>query len=180
MGEVVEPGHVLFEVVDIRQVWVVGRVYQRHAGSIREGAPSLLTVQALPGRTFAAPLDYVAPALDERTRTLPVRLTLDNPDGVLLPGMFGSLSISPADTTGNTLPAVAAGALQRLGEETVVFVPAGAEGEFRAVAVTIAGHGGEQVRLRSGLSVGDRYVADGAFVLKSELSRREQGEDPAH
>jgi len=180
VGEVVEPGHVLFEVVDIRQVWVVGRVYQRHAGSIREGAPSLLTVQALPGRTFAAPLDYVAPALDERTRTLPVRLTLDNPDGVLLPGMFGSLSISPADTTGNTLPAVAAGALQRLGEETVVFVPAGAEGEFRAVAVTIAGHGGEQVRLRSGLSVGDRYVADGAFVLKSELSRREQGEDPAH
>lgn len=180
VGEVVAPSDVLFEIVDISRVWVVGRVYQQNAGAIHEGASTVLTLQALSGRTFTAPLDYVAPSLDERTRTLPVRVVLDNPDGVLRPGLFGTLSISPAGATGGNVPAVSSSALQRLGEETVVFVPADEEGEFRAVSVTVASRGGDLVRLRSGLAAGDRYVAEGAFVLKSELSRGELGEGHAH
>src|SRR5690606_19809361 len=82
VGEVVGPSDVLFEIVDISRVWVVGRVYQQNIGAIDEGASTIVTLQALSGRTFTAPLDYVAPSLDERTRTLPVRVTLDNPDGV--------------------------------------------------------------------------------------------------
>lgn len=180
LGEVVAPSDVLFEVVDIARVWVLGRVYQQSAGLVREGASTVLTLQAFPGRTFSAPLDYVAPSLDEATRTLPVRVVLDNPDGVLRPGLFGTLSISPADATGETVPAVSSGAVQRLGDETVVFVPADEEGEFRAVAVATGSRGGDLVRVQSGLAAGDRYVAAGAFVLKSELSRGELGEGHAH
>jgi cobalt-zinc-cadmium efflux system membrane fusion protein len=180
VGEVVAPSDVLFEIVDISRVWVVGRVYQQNAGAIHEGMSTILTLQALSGRTFTAPLDYVAPALDERTRTLPVRVVLDNPDGMLRPGLFGTLSISPAGDTGDSVPAISSSAVQRLGDETVVFVPANEDGEFRAVSVTVASRGGDLVRLRSGLAAGDRYVAEGAFVLKSELSRGELGEGHAH
>lgn len=180
VGEVVAPSDVLFEIVDITRVWVVGRVYQQHAGSIREGAATVLTLQALPGRSFTAPLDYVSPSFDERTRTLPVRVVLDNPDGVLRPGLFGTLSISPSDASGETVPAVSTGAVQRLGDETVVFVPGDEEGEFRAVTVATAPHSGDLVRIRSGLQPGDRFVTGGAFVLKSELSRGELGEGHAH
>lgn len=180
VGEVVGPSDILFEVVDISRVWVVGRVYQQNAGAIHEGVSTVLMLQALPGRTFTAPLDYVAPSLDERTRTLPVRVVLDNPDGVLRPGLFGTLSISPAKDPGGNVPAVSSSAVQRLGDETVVFVPDDEEGEFRAVSVTVASRGSDLVRLRSGLAAGDRYVAEGAFVLKSELSRGELGEGHAH
>lgn len=180
VGEVVSPGDVLFEVTDISRVWAVGRVYQQHAALVREGVAAVLTLQSHPGRPSAGRLSYVAPSLDERTRTLPVRMTLDNPDGILRPGSFGTLSISPPGDGAETLPAVVAGALQRLGEDTVVFVPGAEEGEFRAVSVTPSSRGGDLTPVQRGLQVGDRYVAEGAFVLKSELSRGQLGEGHAH
>lgn len=181
VGEVVGPSDVLFEVTDITKVWVVGRVYQQHSAQVHEGARATLTLQSHPSRTFSGQLDYVAPTLDERTRTLPVRMSLDNADGALRPGSFGTLSVSPADAGADaTIPAVTISALQRLGKETVVFVPGEAEGEFRAVSVTVAARSGGFARIRQGLAAGDRYVADGAFVLKSELSRGELGDGHAH
>ena len=96
------------------------------------------------------------------------------------PGSFGTLSVSPASATEDTIPAVATSALQRLGDETVVFVPGDEEGEFRAVSVTVSARSGGLARIGHGLAGGDRYVADGAFVLKSELSRGQLGEGHAH
>jgi len=180
VGEVVSPSDTLFEITDITRVWVVGRVYQQHAGRVSEGAGAVLTLQAHPGRTFTGTLDYVAPSLDERTRTLPVRVVLDNPEGVLRPGSFGTLSISSAESEGQTAPAVSPGALQRLGAQTVVFVPGDTPGAFRAVPVAVGARAGDLVRLASGLEIGARYVAEGAFVLKSEMSRGQLGEGHAH
>ncbi len=180
VGEVVGPSDVLFKVTDIARVWAVGRVYQQNVGQVTEGARATLTLQALPGRVFQGRLDYVAPVLDERTRTLPVRLALDNPDGLLRPGLFGTLSISPPGETLDMVPAVSAASVQRLGDDTVVFVPGAQEGEFRAVIVTVASRSRGLVRVRSGLAVGERYVSEGAFVLKSELSRGQLGEGHAH
>ncbi|GAB4530208.1 MAG: efflux RND transporter periplasmic adaptor subunit [Haliangiales bacterium] len=180
VGEVVDPSDTLFEITDITRVWAVGRVYQQNAGQVREGASAVLTLQAHPGRSFSGNLDYVAPALDERTRTLPVRVNLDNPDGTLRPGLFGTLSISPSDVADETVAAVAVSAVQRLGDDTIVFVPGAEAGEFRAVPVVTETYSGELVRVKLGLSAGDRYVVDGAFVLKSELSRGELGAGHAH
>lgn len=180
VGEVVSPGDELFQVTDISEVWAVGRVYQRDAGRVVEGASAVLTLQSHPDRTFAGTLDYVAPALDERTRTLPVRMVLQNPDGVLRPGSFGSLSIAADGEARADVPAVALAAIQRLGARTVVFVPGEVAGQFRAVPVRPASRVGVLVPVSGGLAPGDAYVAEGAFVLKSELSRGELGEGHAH
>ena len=107
-------------------------------------------------------------------------MALDNPDGVLRPGSFGTMSINPATGGEETVPAVATGALQRLGEETVVFVPGDEEGAFRAVPITVSSRAGGLSHVQRGLAAGDRYVSEGAFVLKSELSRSELGEGHAH
>lgn len=180
VGEVVSPTDALFKVTDNARVWVIGQVYQQNAGQVAEGASAVLTLQAFPGRVFRGELDYVAPALDERTRTLPVRLVLDNPDGVLKPGLFGTLSIRPPGSAQGTVPTVAPGAVQRMGDSTVVFVPGDGEGEFRAVSVATGATSRAGVSIRTGLKVGDRYVSQGAFVLKSEMSRGQLGEGHAH
>jgi cobalt-zinc-cadmium efflux system membrane fusion protein len=147
MGEVVAPSDVLFQVTDIARVWAVGRVYQQNAGQIHEGARATLTLQAYPGRAWQGRLEYVAPALDERTRTLAVRMALDNPGGELRPGLFGTLSISPAGGSGENVPVIRADALQRIGEDMVVFVPVNEEGEFRAVAVATGERSGGLLRV---------------------------------
>lgn len=180
MGEVVAPSDVLFQITDIAHVWAVGRVYQQNAGQVHEGARATLTLQAYPGRAWQGQLEYVAPALDERTRTLAVRMALDNPGGELRPGLFGTLSISPAGGSSENVPVIRADALQRLGEDMVVFVPVTEEGEFRAVTVATGERSGGLLRVLSGLSVNDRYVSEGGFVLKSELQRGELGEGHAH
>ena len=179
VGEVVEPADVLFEITDISEVWVVGRVYQQDAGKVQEGAPSVFTLPAVPDKAFSGKLDYVAPSLDEHTRTLPVRLTVKNSDGQLRPGLFGTLSVSPAEG-GPTAVAVAAEAVQRLGSESVVFVPEEKKGVYRAVPVTVGSQTGGLIRLNAGLKAGDPYVVSGGFVLKSELSRAQLGEGHAH
>lgn len=180
VGEVVGPEDVLFQVTDIGRVWVVGRAYQQHAGAIVAGAPAVVTLQAYPGRSWEGVIDYVAPTLDEDTRTLPVRVVFDNPDGLLRPGMFGTLSISPAGTASEAVPVIQRAAVQTIEGQTVVFVPDEEEGEFHATPVALGNESGGRVHVLRGLSPGDRYVARGGFVLKSELMRGELGEGHAH
>lgn len=180
IGEVVSPSQILFEVTDINKVWVVGRVYQQNAGQVRNGVAASLTLQAHPGRTWHGTLDYVAPALDEHTRTLAVRMILDNPEGTLRPGLFGSLGIRATTEDTTSAPFIRADALQKLGDELVVFVPEADEGTFHALPVAVGKRAQGRVQVLNGLSVGDSYVSEGAFVLKSELLRGELGEGHAH
>lgn len=187
VGEVVGPADTLFQITDIERVWVIGRAYQQHAGALRAGAPAVLTLQAYPGRTWQGTVDYVAPALDERTRTLPVRVVLDNPDGMLRPGLFGDLSIATASPDiaspqgdQENVPMIEAQAVQVLDGQQVVFVPGAQEGTFHALPVALGERAGDRVRVLGGLAAGDRYVAARAFVLKSELLRGQLGHGHAH
>ncbi len=174
VGEVVDPGTTLFEIADLTRVWVMGRVFARDVESAQMGAPATLSLRSVPERNWTGTLDYVAPALDADTRTLPVRMVLDNEDGSLRPGLFGTLRLPGSDTT----PAltIAATAVQSIEGEPYVFIPEGEEA-FRAVPMRIGRRDHGRVEVLEGLSAGDRYVASGAFVLKSEVMRSEIGDD---
>lgn len=180
VGEIVQPDETLFVVGDPARVWVIGRVYPQDVGQVAEGAPVTVRLQSDAERTWEGTLDYVAPSLDHESRTMPVRVELDNPDGALRPGLFGTLSITPETSEARPVPAVEADAVVDVDEAKVVFVPGDAEGEFHVVPVTTGARGGGLLEIREGLSPGDRYVADGAFVLKSELSRSRLGHGHAH
>ncbi|MFW6049802.1 MAG: efflux RND transporter periplasmic adaptor subunit [Myxococcota bacterium] len=179
VGETVGPGDRLFVVGDPGRVWVIGRVYPQDVGRVREGAAATLRLRAVEGRTWQGELDYVAPALDEGSRTMRVRMVLENDDGALRPGSFGTLSIA-ADARSEPVPAVDAEAVIELDGRPVVFVPGGEEGVFRAVPVVTGARSEGRVEVREGLAAGDRYVAEGAFVLKSALEQGEAAEAHAH
>ena len=97
-GETVQAGRTLFTVADASRLWVMGQVAERDVGRLRAGMSATLTVRALSGRTFEGRIDYVALRLDEKTRTLPVRVQLDNSEGLLRAGLFGSLTITTSRT----------------------------------------------------------------------------------
>lgn len=180
VGEVAHPEDRLFVIGDPREVWVLGQVYPQDVERVREGARATLRLRAVAGRTWEGTLAYVAPALDPHTRTMTVRMVLDNPDGALRPGLFGTLSIAPADGSAEPVPVVERGAVVGQGGRDVVFVPTGAKGAFAAREVTLGAHDDTRVEVRKGLEEGDRYVTDGAFVLKSELEEGALGEGHAH
>lgn len=180
VGEVAEAGgDPLFVVANLATVVVEARVYERDVATAVVGAPVRLTLQAYPGESWETTLDYVSPRLDEKSRTITVRATLQN-DGRLKPGLFGTVTLLARadDTTARAI--VPADAIQRLPEGDIVFVPGDEEGDLKAVPVTIAARRGGEVEIGSGLEPGARVVVEGAFVVKSELLRSQLGEGHAH
>jgi Cu(I)/Ag(I) efflux system membrane fusion protein len=81
-------GQRLTQIADISSLWVLLDAYESDIALIHYGQQVKLDVPAFPGREFTGFVAYVAPDLDERTRTIKVRLNVPNPDGRLRPGMF--------------------------------------------------------------------------------------------
>lgn len=180
VGEVVSPGADLFKVADLGKVWVVGQVYAQDVALAQQGAAVTLSLPALPARTFTGTLDYVAPALDAHTRTLPVRVVLDNEDGSLKPGLFGTLRLADPRAGSGPVPAITSAAVQTVEGRDVVFVPAREPGTFATRPVRVGPRVGELVPVLEGLKVSDRYVRQGAFVLKSKLRAGELADGHDH
>jgi len=174
-GENVAADDVLFVIADTAKVWVVGRAYERDMSKLQLGAHARLTLQSHPERSWEGTVSFLAPVVDEATRTLAVRTELDNEDGTLRPGLFGRLQISVGEPQMVvTVPKVA---VQQLRGDAVVFVPGDEANSFRVQRVTTGRTSGELIEIRRGLEVASRVVVAGAFLLKSQLMASEFGEE---
>jgi cobalt-zinc-cadmium efflux system membrane fusion protein len=170
-GEVVSEGSSLFMVADLSRVWVVGRAYEQDVAAARVGVPAVVSLQAYPGKRWEGEVSYVSHTLDPHTRTLDVRVELDNPDGILRPGLFGRIALSPEGGNVEPVLVVREGAVQRIEGQTLVFVATGEAGVFRPTFVKLGAHARGLAEVRDGLAEGDEVVMSGAFTLKSELLR---------
>jgi cobalt-zinc-cadmium efflux system membrane fusion protein len=168
-GEVVSDGSSLFMVSDLSRVWVVGRVYEQDVAAARIGAPAVVSLQAYPGRLWEGEVSYVSHTLDPHTRTLDVRVELDNPDGTLRPGLFGRISLSRDHDSPEQVPVIPQSAVQRIDGQTMVFVATDEVGVFVPTFVTLGARARGKVEVRDGVVEGDPVVVSGAFTLKSEL-----------
>ncbi|MGH7822847.1 MAG: efflux RND transporter periplasmic adaptor subunit [Candidatus Binatia bacterium] len=167
-GEPVSREQAAFVVADLRDVWVDISVYQKDLPLLRLGQP--VVISAGHGLEEAeGTISYIAPVVDEETRTATARVVLPNPEGVWRPGLFVTARV---EVERREMPvAVPKTALEVLEGRSVVFVENEAGFEPRAVNVGLAGD--RHVEIRAGLAAGERYVARGAFTLKAELQRGE-------
>jgi len=174
-GENVSPDETLLVVADVSSVWVIGRVYEQQIAGVTPGMRATLTLSAYPGREWSGRVDFVGMALDEGTRTLPIRVELQNPDGALRPGLFGTLALS-SDTTARSSALVPLDAVQDIDGVPVVFVEGDHAGEYVATRVALGPQDATRVEVEDGLTPGQRVVVEGAFALKSELLRGDLGD----
>lgn len=166
-GTAVKKGVNLFTVADLKSLWVMAEVYEFDAPWVAPGQQATVELDYLPGSLQDAVVDYVYPTLDQKTRTLQVRVLLPNPRVALKPGMLATVRIR-ALPVGVTLT-VPAEAVVRSGERNVVFVAKGG-GRFepRDVRLGVSGEGKYQVL--EGLREGEDVVVSGQFLLDSESS----------
>ena len=176
-GEVVETTRKLFVVADLSTVWVVGNVSEKdisylHSATAVPNQPVEVHVAAYPDEVFHGIVSYVGDVLDTATRTMQVRLTLANPTGRLKPEMFATIRVlSNPEPDAITIPKAAV--LQDRGE-SVVFVRVN-EQEFGRRVVHIAEQNDKHVHVLDGLTEGEEVVVAGAYLLKSELARQQEG-----
>lgn len=164
-GMYIQPSMDLFTIADDRRIWVQVQVLSRDMSRVAVGQTAEMTIDGLPGKTWRGTVDFVYPALDPVTRTLPVRLVFDNPDGVLKPNQFATVTIKPAPAAPVlTVPSTA-----------IIPAPGGArvvrrtaDGHFQPVRVQTGDSAGGYTQILSGLEPNEAVVASGQFLLDSE------------
>ncbi|MFO7600858.1 MAG: efflux RND transporter periplasmic adaptor subunit, partial [Candidatus Desulfacyla sp.] len=87
-GVYVSTGSPIYTIADLSRVWVVLEAYESDLPWVRRGAQVAFRTDAFPGRSFSGKVVFIDPFLNEKTRTVRVRLEAENPDRLLRPGMY--------------------------------------------------------------------------------------------
>jgi cobalt-zinc-cadmium efflux system membrane fusion protein len=162
-GQAVE----LFTVGELDRVWVLADVFEMDIARVNVGAKVTVKVIAYPDKTFEGKVDWVSGTLDAVTRTAKVRCTFDNPDRLLKPEMYATVTISVEEKKALALPK---GAVLRLGDQTVVFVQSGKTPDgrlkFERLPVQVdEGEGSQWLPVEHGLDKGTLVVTQGSILL---------------
>ena len=167
-GEVIEANKELLRVTDLSSVWVVGQVYEKDLGKVHVGSGASITTDAYPGRVFRGRVSYVDPKVDPQTRTAQARIELANPGQQLKIGMYVNVAFAALTSAGSTVPVVPAAAIQNVGTRQVTFVVTSNPGVFAMRPVRVSPESNGYYPVLEGLSVGDRIVTEGSFMLRAE------------
>jgi Cu(I)/Ag(I) efflux system membrane fusion protein len=167
-GMRVTPADTLFDIADLSRVWVLADTYESDLPLVRIGMPGELTAPYLPGRSFKGPVTYVNPTVEEKTRTVKLRIELANEGRLLKPDMFVDVRLRADLGTGLSVPE---SAVIDSGGRTLVFLDRG-EGRFDPREVSLGVRAGAGFQVLAGLEDGDRVVTSANFLLDSESSLR--------
>ena len=170
-----ESGKELFVLSDLSEVWVWANLKESDAIALNPSGskiPAEVSAQGTGGKKYQGTLDVISGMMHEQTRTVRARITASNADGLLRPGMFVNVKLLlPGGENVVAVPKVAV-----LADEgrTFVFVHKEADYWIRR-PVTLGETFGDQVIIRSGLTSGQKIIADGSFLLKSDVLRKKMG-----
>jgi cobalt-zinc-cadmium efflux system membrane fusion protein len=169
----------MFIVTDPTKVWVRGNVPELELARVQPGSAVVVRLHAFVELAMPGEITYIAPALDEQTRSLPIRVSLRSPDARLRSGLFGRIELVGGSADERVL-VVPVDAVATLDGQTSVFVPAAEPHAFEPRAVALGRRAGGFFEVRAGLEEGMPIVVSGAFVLKSTLQSAELSQGHEH
>lgn len=152
----------VYTIGNLSTVWLVANVREDDAPLIERGQRLEVRVPALAGRVLEATVTAVGATVDPVTHRVPVRATLENPDGKLKPGMFANFSIVTSAATRS--PAVPEESVVREGDEARVWVLEGARRIGLRRIRTGRVHDG-MVEVLGGLKPGEQVVTRGSLFI---------------
>ena len=167
-GEVIQADKEILRIADLSTVWVIGQVYEKDLGRIRVGSGANVTSEAYTGRVFHGEVSYVDPTLDPATRTAQVRIELANLGQLLKIGMYVNVAFATLGGSQSTVPVVPTSAVQNINNQQVVFVATNNPTVFAMRPVRLGSEANGRYPVLEGVSVGDRIVTEGSFLLRAE------------
>jgi Cu(I)/Ag(I) efflux system membrane fusion protein len=167
-GMRITPADTLFDVADLSQLWVLADVYESDLPSVRTGMEAEISVPYRPGRKWRGPVTYIAPTVDEKTRTIKVRIEVANQGEELKPDMFADVLLTSDLGLGFVVPG---DALIHAGPRVLVFLDHEG-GRIEPREVQTGARIGEGFEVLSGVAEGDRVVTSANFLLDSESTLR--------
>ena len=176
VGEVVEANKELLRITDLANVWVIAQVFEADLARLRAGSGASITTEAFPNRLFRGQVTYIDPRLDESTRTGQVRIELENPGQALKIGMYVRVAFGALGQAEQTAPVIPSAAVQNIGSRQIVFVATADPNVFELRPVRLGPESNGRHTVLEGLSVGEKVVTEGSFMLRAEWLKTNQAE----
>jgi membrane fusion protein, heavy metal efflux system len=176
-GELVTPDESIVTVGDVSSVWVWANLHEDQLGRVLDAQRARklraeIAVKAFPDTSFPGTVDFVGPTMDERTRTVKVRVAAANPDTKLRAGMFASVRLFlPGKEEALAVPKAAV-----LSDEGRSFVFVHHHGDYWVRRPVEPGRKWlDWVEVKGGLTGSETLAAEGSFLLKSDVLRSKMG-----
>lgn len=173
VGQIIAPGNLLFEVSDESRIWVEAQLSPEEAALVEQGSQAWVTKN---GISMTGTVVQVHHRVDEATRTLSVRIEVNNQEDNLHPGQFTDVAIQTGET--ERVVAVPDNAIVLLEGQQVVFKREG--DELHPMPLDLGISKGGWTEVKAGLFGGDVIVVENAFLIKSLILKSKMGEGHGH
>lgn len=165
-GDYVNQGQPIVKLSNLNSVWAEFDAYENQIAQFNIGQKINITTNAYPNKEFEGTISFIDPILNNATRTVTVRATLQNRDNLFKPGMFVTGKVKGATQTMENTLTVPASAVLWTGERSLVYVKTNPnEPVFEMREVTLGNRSGETYQVSSGLNNGDEIVTNGTFTV---------------
>jgi len=178
VGEHVDPTKILYTMSDLKTLWAILDAYEKDLPFIGRNSKVVISASIYPEKNFHGKITYISDLVDEKLRTVKIRVEVDNAEGFLKPNMYiQGIVDNPREQ--KDILAIPEEAIQNLEGEKIVFVFE--EGDIFAVRhIKLGNRVGDNRIIEQGLEPGDNIVVKGAFLLKAELGKATFGHTHVH
>lgn len=165
-GDYVNQGQPIVKLSNLNSVWAEFDSYENQIAQFKVGQKINITTNAYPNKEFEGTISFIDPMLNNSTRTVTVRATLQNREDLFKPGMFVTGKVKGATQTMENILSVPASAVLWTGERSLVYVKTNPnEPVFEMREVTLGNRSGENYQVSAGLNNGDEIVTNGTFTV---------------
>lgn len=166
-GMYVKTGDKLYTIADLSQVWMLADIFEYEISWVELGQRVLITSPAYPQETFEGKVTFIDPFLNEKTRTVAVRMDVPNPGEKLKPGMFVDARIQVPIEGSMPVTSIPVTAVLDTGVRKLVYLERH-PGHYEGVEVQIGPRAGDYYPVVSGLKEGDLVVVSANYLIDAQ------------
>ena len=165
-GDYIKQGQPLLKIANLNTVWGNFDVYENQIDRFKKGQEVLITTNAYPNKEFKGKVDFIDPVLNTKTRTVTLRVVLNNKDDVFKPGMFVTANIDGVTSNNDQVLTIPASAVLWTGERSVVYLKTNPDQPiFEMREIKLGNQIGNDYEVLEGLFVGNEIVTNGTFTV---------------
>lgn len=165
-GDYIKQGQPLLKIANLNTVWANFDVYENQIEVFKKGQEVLVTTNAYANKQFKGKVDFIDPVLNTKTRTVTLRVVLNNREDIFKPGMFVTANMDGMKNENKEVLTIPASAVLWTGERSVVYLKTNPnQTVFEMREVVLGNQMGNEYEVLEGLSAGNEVVTNGTFTV---------------
>lgn len=160
-GNMATSAQAAVSLTNITSVYSELSVAENLVNRLANGQPVKVTVPSVSEKSFVGKIDHISPAADPKTRLYPMKITLENPDGLIKPGMFAKVELVTDEKA--DVKAVKSEAIVLKNEKTIVYVVQDDKAVGKEVVTGL--DTGVDIEILKGLNEGDQVIIKGQTLV---------------